>query len=315
MQRLLPFVLLLLVPRLCGQFATEFFYESAADGTRQPTMFYAPESETPVPMVVALHSWSSDYMQRIHSEIEDWCATNGWAYLHPNFRGRNRTPEATGSEQVVKDIASAVEWAQTQAPIDAKSIYLVGTSGGGYACLLMAGRYPKLWAGVTAWVPIYDLRAWYRETKKAGLRYTEEIVASCGGAPGDSKGVDREYAKRSPYTYLRRARGVALHINAGIRDGHDGSVPVSHSLNAFNRVAKRKDRISEADIAFITETATLPIHLDRAGRDASYGDRQPLFRRQSGEAMVTLFDGDHELVPGAAIVWIASQYENRQDPQ
>ena len=312
MLKRLLFTLLFLAPLLHGQVATERFYETIADGTRQPTMFYAPDSDRPVPMMVALHSWSSDYKQRIHGEIEAWCAANGWAYLHPNFRGRNNRPEATGSELAVKDIASAVEWAQDQAKIDSESIYLVGTSGGGYACLLMAGRYPKLWAGVTAWVPIYDLRAWYHETKAAGLRYTEEIAASCGGAPGDSRAVDREYARRSPYTYLGKAKGVNLHINAGIRDGHDGSVPVSHSLRAFNQVAKRKDRLSEADIGFMTREASLPGHLERAKSDPSYGDRQPLFRRHSRKATITVFDGDHELVPSAAIAWIQSQYEAKQ---
>lgn len=304
-------VTLLFVSPTVGQIATERFYETSADGSSQPTMFHAPKSETPVPMVVALHSWSSDYKQRIHGEIEQWCADNGWAYLHPNFRGRNNRPEATGSELAVKDIASAVEWALTQADVDPESIYLVGTSGGGYACLLMAGRYPKLWAGVSAWVPIYDLRAWYQETKAAGSRYAEEIVASCGGYPGESRAIDREYAKRSPYSYLARAKGVNLHISAGIRDGHDGSVPVSHSLRAFNQVAKRKDRLSKADIEYVTANASLPESLEKANPDSSYGDRQPLFRRSSGNATITLFDGDHELVPKAAIAWIKSQHEKK----
>ena len=140
-------------------------------------MFYAPEFEGAVPLVVALHSWSADYKQTLHADIEAWCVEQGWAYLHPNFRGRNRTPEATGSELVVEDIVSAVAYAKRVARIDASSIYLVGTSGGGYASLLMAGRHPEIWAGVTAWVPIFDLRDWYFETKKAGLRYAGEIEA------------------------------------------------------------------------------------------------------------------------------------------
>ena len=284
--------------------AEEISYLSAADDTMQPARFFDPKADSPAPMVVALHSWSSDYTQQLHEEIEKWCVENGWAFMHPNFRGRNRRREATGSELAVKDIVSAVDYAKRATQIDEDRVYLVGTSGGGYSCLLMAGRHPKLWAGVSAWVPIYDLEAWYYETKERELRYTGEIVASCGGTPGESRKVDSEYRKRSPKTYMKRARGVRLHINAGIRDGHEGSVPISHSLLAFNAVAKGKDRLSEKEISHFVENAEVPASLIGEFSDPSYGDQQPLFRRTSGLATVTLFDGGHELIAPAAIAWI-----------
>ena len=297
-------VLSLSFQSLSGQSATEVFYLSDADDSVQPARFYAPDSDEAIPMVVALHSWSNDYKQTLHADIEVWCIEQGWAFLHPNFRGRNKTPEATGSELAVQDIVSAVDYAKRVARIDESAIYLVGTSGGGYASLLMASRHPKIWAGVSAWVPIFDLEAWYNETKKAELRYADEIEASCGGVPGDSAQVDAEYEKRSPKAYMKDAKGVNLHINAGIRDGHDGSVPVSHSLNAFNAVALRKDRISSEEIRFFVEKAEVPVNLKTLLSDPSYGDKQPLFRQKSGKATVTIFDGDHELVSSAAIDWI-----------
>ncbi len=284
--------------------AEEISYLSDADDTMQPARFFDPKAESPVPMVVALHSWSGDYMQQTHVAIEEWCVENGWAFMHPNFRGRNRMPEATGSDLAVQDIVSAVDYARETTRIDKDRIYLVGTSGGGYSCLLMAGRHPKLWAGISAWVPIYDLEAWYYETKERELRYTGEIVASCGGGPGDSRKVDFEYRKRSPKTYMKRARGVRMHINAGIRDGYEGSVPISHSLNAFNQLAKRKDRLSKSEIDFFVENAEVPEALRSEIEDASYGDKQPLFRRTSGSTTLTLFDGGHELIAPAAIAWI-----------
>ncbi len=288
----------------CGQGAKEIQFLSTADNSMQPAMFYDPSGEMEVPMVVALHSWSGDYTQQTHKPIEEWCVSQGWAYLHPDFRGRNRKPEATGSELVVQDIVSSIEHAKKVASIDSSSIYLVGTSGGGYACLLMAGRHPEVWAGVSAWVPIFDLRAWYFETKERELRYTGEIVASCGGAPGDSPDVDAEYWKRSPIAYMENAKGVNLHINTGIRDGHDGSVPISHSLLAFNAVADRKDRLSKRQIRQFVEKAEVPKSLRSEISEESYGEKQPLFRRSSGSATVTVFDGDHELIPAAAIAWI-----------
>lgn len=146
----------------------------------------------------------------------------------------------------------------------------------------MAGRAPEVWAGVSAWVPITDLRQWYLECKKAGLDYAENIVKSCGGPPGESPAVDKEYRNRSPLTWLGNAKGVKLHINAGIYDGHKGSVPISHSLLAFNEVAHHKDRISPDDIRFFVEKAQVPPHLKKPITDSLYGENPPLFRRQSG---------------------------------
>ena len=62
----------------------------------------------------------------------------------------------------------------------------------------MAGRAPDIWTGVSAWVPITDLNAWYFQCNKIG--YAHGIVKSCGGAPGDNPKVDLEYKKRSPIT-------------------------------------------------------------------------------------------------------------------
>jgi hypothetical protein len=100
---------------------------------------------------------------------------------------------------------------------------------------------------------------------------------------------------------------VPLDINAGIRDGHTGSVPISHSLKAFNLVAAPKDRISEADVEFFTKQAQVPPHLKEQLTDAIYGGKTPLFRRSSGNARVTIFDGGHDTVYEAALSWLSRQ--------
>lgn len=285
----------------------EIRYKSSADNSEQPAIFYAPLSKNPVPLVVALHTWSGNYKQNYHEAIEQWCVKNGWAYIHPDFRGPNKRPEATGSELVVKDIVSAVEYAEKTTKIDNSSIYLVGTSGGGYTALVMAGHHPEIWAGVSAWVPISDLKAWHAQG-----RYVADLVKSCGGAPGDNPTVDAEYAQRSPLTYLKKAKGLTLHINAGIHDGHKGSVPISHSLLAFNEVASTEDKISDEDIRFFVEKAEVPPKLKANISDPTYGEKRPLFRRESGNATVTIFEGGHELVAAAAIAWIQQAHNEKK---
>ena len=284
-------------------------YRSTADGTIQPTMFYAPATDEHVPLLVALHTWSGDYRQDFHAACPNWCKEKGWAYIHPNYRGPNRRPEATGSDAAIQDVVDAVSFATQHANIDPTRVYLVGTSGGGYMALLLAGRHPEMWAGVSAWVPIVDLERWYHESKAMGGKYWREIAISCGGPPGFSKEVDLQYRQRSPLPWLEGARSTNVDINAGILDGHkgQGSVPVSHALRAFDEIANRQDRFTEEEIAYIVREAKIPSHLQQEISDPTYRDKKPLLRRYSERARVTLFDGGHEIIPQAALEWLAKQ--------
>ena len=88
----------------------EIKYRSAADDTDQPALHYSPKDKEARPLLVGLHSWSSDYRQA-NTAYGLWVVKHGWHFIHPNFRGRNRTPQAMGSELAVQDILSAVAWA------------------------------------------------------------------------------------------------------------------------------------------------------------------------------------------------------------
>jgi len=80
----------------------EITYQSAADNTQQHCLVYDPHQARPVPLLVALHTWSNNYRQP-QPFYARWCIQQGWAMIHPNFRGSNRTPEACGSELAVQD--------------------------------------------------------------------------------------------------------------------------------------------------------------------------------------------------------------------
>ena len=291
----------------------EIKYPRKADNSEQPALYYKPpDSASMRPLLVGLHTWSGDYKQGSSAVYANWCIEKKWNFIHPNFRGPNRRPEATGSELVVADILSAVEYAKKTGDVDARRIYLVGASGGGYASLLMAGRAPEIWAGVSAWVPISDLAKWHEETTSRKLRYALEIEKSIGGKPTPGSEAEAEAKKRSAITYLARANGVKLDINAGITDGHNGSVPISHSLEAFNVLAEPKDVLGAELIAEFVKTAKVPEALDgQAPKDVLYGKKAVLFRRQSGSARVTIFQGGHEIVAQAALQWLAKQKRMR----
>lgn len=294
---------------------TEVKFRSALDGSLQPALFFAPPADRPVPLLVALHTWSGGYRQDYNTGLAQGCIERGWVFIQPHFRGPNRNPDACGSDLAVADVEDAVTFAKRSARIDPSRVYLAGASGGGHMALLMAGRAPELWAGVSAWVPISDLSAWYHECRAAGRKYANDLVASCGGAPGTNPAIDHEYQRRSPLTWLGHAAraNVPIDINTGIRDGHDGSVPVSHSLRAFNVLAAASDRLTLEEIAHFTQKAEVPEALRGLVSDGSYGEKPPLFRRSSGSARVTVFQGGHEMVASAALSWLEAR--NRRPTQ
>lgn len=287
----------------------EIKYRCSTTSTDEFALFYDPQTSEKAPLLVALHAWSGDYKQDIDVGYSHWCIEKGWVFIHPDFRGPNNRPEAACSDLVVADIIDAVEYAKSVANVDEERIYLVGVSGGGYASLFMAGKVPDIWAGVSAWVPLNDLGEYYKQAMKIGqYGYAQMAVDSCGGKPGDSEQVDAEYKKRSPATYLKNAFDVPIDINAGIYDGHgDGTVPISQTLEAFNVLAKEKDRINAKDIEYFVEKAEVPPHLQTELSDKLYGAKQPLFRRSSNNARVTIFDGGHEIIYGAALTWLSER--------
>jgi pimeloyl-ACP methyl ester carboxylesterase len=211
---------------------------------------------------------------------------------------------------VIGDIVSAVKYARQHSDIDSTRIYLIGSSGGGYTALMMLGKHPDIWAGVSAWVPIADLRSWYYQTAKAGRKYARDIMNSCGGKPGESEQVDAEYRQRSPITYLSPYIRTPVDINAGIHDGHTGSVPISHSIRAFNALAQPEDKIRESYIEYFLKEQSVPVELQSDISDSGYGENQPLFRRKSENARLTIFDGGHEIIHQAAFSWLSEQQKN-----
>jgi len=278
---------------------------SSKDGTPQKAIFYCPPGakDKSAPLLVALHTWSGNYEQGV--EHVNHGKKRNWIVIAPDFRGPNSRPEACASDLAVQDVLDAVEYAKKHARVDNKRIYVVGASGGGHMSLMMAARAPQLWAGVSSWVPISDLAAWHAESHTRQPRYAAMLEKCCGGPPGPQ--TEAEYRKRSPLFHLAAAKGLPLDINAGIHDGHTGSVPVNQSIRAFNVLAGKEREVSDEAIAFMVRERKVPAALSAEREDDPERQKPVLFRRVSGAVRLTIFDGGHDSELGAALDWLSRQ--------
>jgi len=285
-------------------------YDASVNKSKQSMLVYLAKSEEIRPLLVGLHTWSGTYKQAGGETVyARWCIEQDWHFIHPDFRGPNWTADACGSDKVVQDILDAVKYMQIRHKVDPNRIYLVGVSGGGYASLLMAGRAPKIWAGVSAWVPISDIYQWWKQTDEGRYskyaRYIEKVV---GARPDQNNKARQECRRRSAVTYLNHAKEVNLDINGGVTDGHDGgSVPFTHSLYAFNEVVPKSHRIRRKQIEEFYKNQSLPEGLEKAREDPLYGKKEVVFRKTYKNTRVSIFQGGHEIIYNAALNWLASQ--------
>ena len=177
--------------------------------------------------------------------------------------------------------------------------------------LLMAGHHPDQFSAVSAWVGPTDLAEWHRFHTQDGQpqKYAVMIEKSLGGPPGSSAIVDADYRDRSPVFHLSNVDDLPVSIWAGVEDGHSGSVPIRHSLAAFNAIAEAHGDppISEHEISELStqKQLTSPQASDQE-RDESLGTAIFL-RRQSAPTSITIFAGGHESHPDAALEWLKSK--------
>ena len=287
---------------------TKVEIRSSLDGSQQPCYVILPRSysgrDTRVPLLVSLHSWSAG-LEQARPEMEKQVEKLGWIYLYPHFRGPNQNPQACGSLLAQQDILDAVIWAKQHYRIDHSRVYLTGVSGGGHMTMLMAGRHPDVWTAASAWVGISDLEKWHARHKQS--RYGDMMRKSCGGAPGTNAKIDAQYKARSPIGFLHRAAKLPVDIAAGIHDGHIGSVPISHSLLAFNQIASATDDplISTLEIKQLSTPTGRLSHPKPSDQkpDAVLG-RDIYLRRYAGASRVTIFEGGHEGNTAAALDWL-----------
>ena len=274
---------------------TKISVRSSLDGDMQPAYFRRSKGVGKKPLIVSLHTWSGDYAQS--DKLTKIVTELNFNYIHPNFRGPNYTEKAMGSEYVIQDIDDAITFAIQNGNVDQKQIYVVGASGGGYATLLTYCKSKFNINTFYSWVPISDIKNWYYESQGRGNKYAQHILDA---THSDHDNPDTtEMKKRSPM-YMGINQGLRhlerIHIFAGVHDGYTGSVPVTHSMDFFNKVSATfgdHSKIRPNERAEILKDTRLEAN-DKS--DAHIGDHKIWLKKETPHASITLFEGGHEMV-------------------
>lgn len=276
---------------------------STADSAIQKAYFYRTRQSHAQPLLVSLHSWSGDYTQK--DPLFEEALARDWNYIHPDFRGPNLRPEACGSDLVISDIEDAIYYAMEHGYVDPKAVHVIGSSGGGYATLLMYMKSKWKIKSFSAWVPISNIEDWYWETNSRQLKYAGHILAATSSK--DSILNVPEARKRSPFfleTPLKKREGSTLRLFAGIHDGYSGSVPISQSVNFYNKVVEdwggeEVDLVSnDILLHFLSKRTSDPLFKPE---QKTLGGRRIHLHRAYKNIQLTIFEGGHEMVVPA--VW------------
>jgi predicted esterase len=252
----------------------EITIKSSIDGSRESCLFANAGRSGSTPIVVALHTWSTDRYNQVE-HILPFIKERRWNALFPEFRGPNlienpRAHEACGSQLAMQDVLDAIDQICAQSCFTDSPLFLVGGSGGGHMALMMAAYSPDLWDLVFASCSITNLAQWHQEN----TAYTPHIEACCGGAP-DSPEQLQEYKKRSPAEYAEKIAQAHVYIAHG---KEDASVPFSHSLDLYNQIYS------------INKESQVYLEIFQGGHELRLDDAFALFDRQiekklSGESL------------------------------
>jgi lysophospholipase L1-like esterase len=266
----------------------------------QNAWFYRSSKSSPQPLIISLHTWSGDYNQE--DPLAKEVLLRDWNYIHPDFRGANNNPKACGSPLVITDLEDAIEFAIKNSSVDTSNVHIIGASGGGYAALLayMKLSYPV--KSFNAWVPISNLIDWYWESKGRNSNYAKDV---------EKVGMNKnqmnweELNSRSPIMLpfpANKRKNASLNIYAGVHDGYTGSVPISHSVLFYNKIASElypgdiNKQVADSTLMSLVIKQLNPY----ADTTLKLGSRKIHLLKQMPGLSLTIFEGGHEmLVPQA----------------
>ena len=270
--------------------------DSSIDTILQKAYFYPTKSNNSKPLLVSLHTWSGDYSQ--YDTLAVLAKTKDWNYIHPDFRGPNQTNDACCSKLALTDIDDAIDYAINNANVDTANVFIVGMSGGGYATLCMFMKSKHKIKKFSSWVPISDLQAWYHQSLWRKSKYADDIL-NCTDSKENKLNILNAKEKSPVYwnTPVNKLTNSKLEIYAGVFDGIQGSVPITHSINFYNKILHDLGVINEQYYVLTKETLDLIENRTPICNYGNISDRKIYLKREYKNVKLIIFEGNHEMLP------------------
>lgn len=279
---------------------------SPIDDSIQWAYFYKSTEKSSQPLIISLHTWSGDYRQE--DPIATLCLKNNFNYIHPDFRGSNNKPQACCSQLALSDIDEAITFALSNSMVKPNAIYLIGVSGGGYAALSVFIHSKHAINKFSVWVPISDLEAWYHESSIRKNKYATDILDCTHSINGILNRSEAQ--KRSPLFNkipVNKLSEASLFIHTGVFDGIQGSVPITQTLNFYNRLLVADACTTDSLFVSSDETLHLIEKGTALGNFGKLGDRDIFLLKKYKNTTLYVFDGNHEMLPEVALQELLSE--------
>lgn len=279
--------------------------KSKLDDSIQKAYFYKSKSNKPQPLIVSLHTWSGYYSQ--NDELANICKQKDLNYIHPDFRGANWTKNACCSKFALSDIDDAITFAIENSNVDTSKIFVIGASGGGYATLSVFMKSKHNISKFSAWASISDLIAWHNESKIRNSNYADNIL-KCTASENGLNSVNAK--QKSPIywdTPTAKLQNSKLNIYVGIYDGIQGSVPITHSINFYNKLLI--DLSVTDTLKYVSDNEKLKLLEFRKplGDFGSIGDRKIYLKKEHGNLSLIIFEGNHEMLTEFAMAQLLEE--------
>ena len=179
-------------------------------------LFEAPPGRRP-PLMVLVHGGPTSRAVPTYDLTRQYWTSRGFAVVDVNHRGstgfgrRYRQSLLGGwGETDVDDVADVVNHLVDNDRVDGRSVFIRGSSAGGYAVLRALTRHPVLFAAGACYYGIGNLTTLARSTHKFESRYLDGLL---GEAFDDARcdQHDNVYFQRSPINFIKNlARPMIL---------------------------------------------------------------------------------------------------------
>ena len=153
----------------------------------------------------------------------------------------------------------------------------------------------------SAWASIADLVAWYNESTLRENKYAANILDCTGSAVKLNVEIAQQ---RSPLywpTPLGKLPHTSLSIYAGVYDGIQGSVPITHSINFYNKLLADTGVTDTSVYVTAHEKLKLLEFRKPLGGFGSIAARKICLFKEFGTIQLTIFEGNHEMLTEFAL--------------